>query len=481
MTDHVQVHAGIYGRQSRNKAKSIDEQLTAGQAVASENGWTVSGRYQDGSSASRYARKGRDDWDRVLADIETGAFTILILWEASRGDRNLTSWSQLLDLCRAKGVQIYVIADERAYDPRKASDWKSLARAGVDSAGESDLISVRVRRGHAGAAAAGRPSHGRTPFGYRRTYDPKTGQLAGQEIDPDTAPIVQEIFRRIAKGEAVSTIVDDFNERGVKTSGAAKWYRVRVRDIAMNRAYLAQRVYNGTISEGIWPEIVDAELFHAAQRVLTDPARVTTRPGRAVHLLSYLGTCEPCGSGLTAVRGRYRCLDKGCVTIVQAETDRFVEDVVLGWLSRPGVYEQLRQHGEEDDEAVVAARKEIAKLEDQLNVWRLSAARSATTPASLAVIEADIAGQIRTLQRRADAAAIPPALRAILEPGADVRVRWEDAPMAARRRVIAHLTTVTVDRSDVPGSRVFDSGRLACSRWKTTGRTWGERWSESGS
>lgn len=480
MTEIAQLLAGVYGRQSRNKAKSIDEQVAAGLAVASENGWTAAGTYQDGSSASRYARKGRDDWDRVLADIESGALNILILWEASRGDRTLTTWSQLLDLCRAKGVQIYVIADERLYDPRKASDWKSLARAGVDSAGESDLISVRVKRGHAGAAAAGRPSHGRTPFGYVRRYDPANGELVGQDIDDTTAPIVREIFARIKKGEAVSTIVDDFNERGVKTSGAAKWYRVRVRDIAMNRAYLGQRVYNGTVSEGIWPEMVDAETFYAVQRVLTDPKRVTTRPGRAVHLLSYLGTCSPCGAHLTAVRGRYRCLDKGCVTIVQRETDGFVEDMVLGKLSQPDVYEQLRQHGVEDDEEVVKARKEVAKLEDQLNTWRLSAARHETSPASLAVIEADIAGQIRTWQRRADAAGIPPALRAILEPGVDVRVRWEDAPMAARRRVVSYMATVSVDRSDVPGSRVFDFTRLGNSRWSGDELTWGERWIEGG-
>ncbi|GAA2355249.1 site-specific recombinase DNA invertase Pin [Catellatospora methionotrophica] len=480
MTEIAQLLAGVYGRQSRNKAKSIDEQLDAGQAVASENGWKVSGTYQDGSSASRYARKGRDDWERVLADIASGALTVLILWEASRGDRTLTTWSQLLDLCRDKGVSIYVVSDERLYDPRKHKDWKSLAQSGVDSAGESDLISVRVRRGHAGAAAAGRPSHGRTPFGYVRRYDPGTGQLAGQEIDPDTAPIVREIFARIKKGEAVSTIVDDFNERGVKTSGAVKWYRVRVRDIAMNRAYLGQRVYNGSISEGIWPGIVDAETFYAVQRVLTDPKRVTTRPGRAVHLLSYLGTCSPCGASLTAVRGRYRCLDNGCVTIVQRDTDAFVENMVLEKLSRPDVYEQLRQHGVEDDEEVVKAREEIARLDDILAGWRLSAARHETTPASLAVIEADIAGQIRSAQRRADAAGVPPALRAILEPGADVRVRWEDAPMAARRRVVLFMATIVVDQAAAPGGRLFDFHRLGKSRWTGDPQSWGERWAGAG-
>lgn len=481
MTEIAQPTAGIYGRQSRNKAKSIQEQIDAAHSVARENSWTVSGTYQDGSSASRYARKVRDEWQQVLDDIAAGAFTVLILWEASRGDRDLTNWSAMLDLCRKHGVSIYIIADERLYDPRKATDWKTLARAGVDSAGESDLLSVRVRRGHAGAAAAGRPSHGRTPYGYIRRYDAATGELVAQDPDPVTAPIVREVFARLAKGETIVSIVRDFNERDLpRAAKAAQWYPVRVRDLAMNRAYLGERVYNGAVSEGIWPALVDTEEFFAVQQILTDPKRVTTRPGRGVHLLSYLGTCSPCAAPLTAVRGRYKCLHSGCVTIVQYEADRFVEDMVLGKLSRPEVYAQLRQAGASTDQAAVAARKEVAKLNEDLKMWRLSGARRETSPASLAVIEADLEAQIRAAERRRTMAEIPPELREFLEPGVDVRVRWDAAPMAAKRRVITFMATITVDRSPVRGGRLFDFTRLGKSRWAGDPMTWGERWAEAG-
>lgn len=481
MVENPQLRAGIYGRQSRNKAKSIDEQISAGEAVANENGWTVGGRYQDGSSASRFARKGRDDWQQVLDDIAAGALTVLILWEASRGDRDLTNWSSMLDLCRKHGVTIYIIADERLYDPRKARDWKTLATAGVDSAGESDLLSIRVRRGHAGAAAAGRPSHGRTPYGYVRRYDPANGELTAQEPDPVTAPIVRELYARLAKGETIGSIVRDFNKRDLpRAANAARWYPVRVRDLAMNRAYLGQRVYNGSISVGIWPAIVEAEHFYAVQQILSDPKRVTTRPGRGVHLLSYLGICAPCGSRLTAVRGKYRCHRRGCVTIMQYETDRFVERMILDKLSRPDVYGQLRQMGADTDRAAIAARKEIAELEDQLKMWRLSGARNETSPASLAVIEADLEAQIRAAERRRLVAEVPPELREFLEPGVDVKVRWAAAPMAAKRRVVTFMGTIAVVRADSPGSRPFDFHRLGGSRWTGDPQTWGEKWAEEG-
>lgn len=475
MVDTTQLRAAVYGRQSRGKAKSITEQITAGRAVIAEEGWQDAGTYSDGTSASRSARTVRDDWQRVLDDIGNGLLDVLILWESSRGDRTPETWFAFLSLCRTKGVQIHIITHERTYDLARARDWKTLAEEGVSNAYETELLSVRVRRGHAGAAASGRPSHGRTPFGFRRTYDPATGALVGQEPDPDTAPIVREIVARVARGEPISTIVDDLNERNVPTLTAQRWYRQRVRDVASNVAYVGLRVYNGATYPGDWPPLVDPAEFWTAQTVLSDPKRVTTRPGRQRHLLSYLATA-PCGAGLTAVRGRYRCSEDGCVTIVQAETDAMVTRIVLARLARPDAYKALRQAGAENDREVIAARKQAAELGAQLNEWRLSAARHETSAASLAVIEADLTRQIRAAERRAEHASIPPALRQILEPGADVQVRWDAAPLPARREVIRALALIVIGPAAAPGSRTFEPERLGPSRWLGDERTWAEIW-----
>lgn len=460
MVEGAQLLAGVYARQSRNKAKSITEQVDAGVAVATEHGWALAERYADGSSASRYARKGRDDWARVLTDIKAGRLTVLVLWESSRGDRTLTSWSQLLDLCRERGVKIYVISDERLYDPRNQKDWRNLANDGVASAAESDLISLRVRRGHAGAAADGKPSHGRCPYGYRRVYDPATGKLVGQEPDPDTAPYVQEIVRQVARGVPVSVITKALNNAGAPTiSGAREWYRQRIRDVATNPAYIGVRVYNGAEYPATWSALVDRAAFYAARRVLGDPGRTTTKPGRQKHLLSYLALA-PCGAEVCAVRGRYRCTKDGCVTIVQADADDVADEDMIAILSKPDVYEGLRRAGDDADRAVLAAEDEAAELRDQLGRWRTSAAKGKTTPESLAVIETDLTAQIRDAELRAKRAAIPPALRDVLEPGEDVRTRWFAAPLAARRELIRTFATVHIHKAARPGSREFEPERV---------------------
>lgn len=465
MSQGAPPRVGIYSRQSRNKTKSITEQTEAGRKVAAAEGWTVVGEYEDGSSASRYARKNREAWTRVLADIDAGRLDILCLWEASRGDRTLTTWSSLLDLCRDRGVSIYVISDERAYNPRKSSDWKSLARAGVDSAGESDQLSDRVRRGQEGAAAKGRPAHGRVPYGYRRRFDSDTGVLAGWEIDPKTAPVVRRIFADIARGVPVSRVTNALNDEGVPRIGSARtWYRQRIRDIVGNAAYIGLRAYNGVEYDGTWSPIVDKTTFYTAQRVLSEPARTTTKPGRARHLLSYLGVCDPCGAGLTAVRGRYRCSARGCVTVVQDDVDAYVTAFVVGRLSRPDVYQSLRRAGEDADQRVIAAEEEAAQLRRELDGWRESAADGKTSRESLAVIEARLAARIKDADARVKRYAVPPLLRTFLSPGEDVAARWESAPLAARRDLLRAFWEVRIGPATVPGSRLFEPERVQIIR-----------------
>lgn len=461
--------AGSYSRQSRDSTKSIDDQANDNRAAAAAEGWQVVAEYADGTSASRFAKRVRDSWQQVLADIDRRAFDVLILWESSRGDRTPETWFAFLSLCRARGVLIHVTSHERTYDMRKRRDWRTLAEEGIDSADESEKISLRVLRGLASSAADGRP-WGRCPEGYRRVYDPQTGKLAGQEIDPDRAPIIREIIERVARNEPILSIVNDLNAAGIRPVRAARWYPARIRDIAVNPAYRAVRVHNDAEYPAVWPAIVDDVTWFAAQRVLSDPRRRMTRPGRQVHLLSYLATCGVCeeqraGEGLppspmNATYSMYRCQFNGCVGIVRHRVDDHVRDVVIGVLSRPDWHDALRQAGDDADREVVEAREAAARLRAELDGWRRSAARGETTPESLAVVESGLSARIRAADQRARVAGVPPSVLAMLTPGDDVRERWEAATVPARREVIRTLCTVRIFRSTTAGRAPFDATRV---------------------
>jgi site-specific DNA recombinase len=481
MTVPPLLRAATYARQSSGSEKSIDDQDRENRAAADEQGWQIAAAYRDGTSAWR-GRAARDEWERVLADIEAQDLDVLILWEPSRGDRVAETWLGLLRRCRTAKTRIYITSEDTLYDMAKTRDWRHLAEQGLDSEVESDKTSKRVQRGQQSAAAAGHPSQGRTPFGYTRTHEVVPGEngakqrvIVRQDIDPATAPIVREIFERLARNEAVGAICTDLNSRGVPTLTAQRWYRARITDMARNPAYIAVRRYNGAETPGDWPALIEPATFHAVQRILTGPGHRRTSPGQQRHLLSYLAACAACGANLCAVLGRYKCLDRGCVTIVQAPLDDLVRDLVLARLVEPHVYERFRQAGAESDRAVLDAQNEVATLQARLDVFRRSAAKGDTSPESLAFIEAELTADIRAAQRRADIVGIPPALRPFLEPGADVQARWKAATLPARREVLRTVADLKVGRAGSPGSREFEPTRLDNSRWLGDPLTWGER------
>ena len=60
---------------------------------------------------------------------------------------------------------------------------------------------------------------GPLPFGYKKAAD---GRF---EIIPEEAQIVQEIYDRVAGGEAFVTIFNNLNERGIQTKRGLPWDR----------------------------------------------------------------------------------------------------------------------------------------------------------------------------------------------------------------------------------------------------------------
>lgn len=446
--------AAVYGRESKDKTKSIADQVKLATAEVEQQGWTLAGTYDDGTSASRYARQARKDWDRLLADLDAGVFEVLVVWEVTRADRNLASWVTVLDRCRAAGIRVHVVSDERTFDPRKARDYRDLATAGVDAAYETDRLGERVRRGKAAAAAAGRPA-GKITYGYQRRYDPETREPI-QEPHPQHAPIVVEIITRVADGEPVKRVADDLTARAVPTPGGGSksggWYYSTVRAIAMNVAYIGQVRHNGSETyPAMWPALVPEETFWAAQRIFSARKGVGWRSGRADHLLTGIPVCAKCGETYRGRfdtnldgRQRYGCRN-GCGYVDGAGLEDLVLAYVLGRLGKRDVYRQLRRAGQGADRERAAAQAEADRLRERLEEARESAASAdGISYATLAVQERELGAQITAAEQRAERAGVPPAVRELADAGDDMPARWAAMPVAACRDVIRDLVEVRV-------------------------------------
>ena len=463
------VAAAVYQRVSDGTDRSVEQQNDANEEAARGFGWRTTS-YSDAVSASRYSKKSRPGWERLLRDVDSGRYAYVVLWEPSRGDRKLATWAAFLDTCRAARTGIYITSHSRLYDMQNGRDWRSLAEDGVDSAYETEKNSARTTRGVAGAVEAGTP-YGRIPYGYQRTYTRESRRarpMPHQEPHPDEAPVVQEIIGRIAKGEAISAIQNDLALRGIRTRAGGRWARSSItRLVTEGVVYIGKRRHNGgPLAPGNWPPIIEPDVYWRAVAVLADPARKARavarggiRPGAAKHLLSYIARCDVCGAPLGMQRRprggelvpMYRCTaSNGGHAYAPAEwLDLLVTEAVVEWCASPVLYPVIT--GDDDKEAA-AARDHAAAERTRLADYTAQAIAGTISATTFGRIAQGIEAGIARLEERAQQLSTPPALRDLLGtpvPGqearkADIRARWEGMPLAARRKVIATLCSPTL-------------------------------------
>jgi DNA invertase Pin-like site-specific DNA recombinase len=479
--EYLRVSADPSGR-LHSPAEQHDDNTRA----AGSNGWRLGDPYaeRDAVSASRYGSRARAAFDALCRDLVSGAFgaDVLILWESSRGSRRVGEWVSLIEACETAGVHVHVTSHGRTYDPASARDRRSLLEDAVDSEYESAKISARTRRSKAAGAAAGLPN-GKVPYGYTRTYDPVTRRLVSQDPQPAEAAVIAELYDRLRAGHSLKAIARDFDARGVRTRGS-KGYPPRpfspayLRDLALRPGYGGLRVHqpvtgirdrrsvDGAVPAA-WPPLTDAETWHMVHAMLTNPSRRTSRPGRAVHLLSLIAACGQCGGGLTATyrgggkrhdQGRrdYQCRDRSCVRVNAGELDAYAEAVMLAYLARPDVIAELRAGSDRGPE-LAKVRGDLAAARGELNALREQTAAGRLSVASLVAIEPGLTARITGLETRDRELSAPPELAALITPGEDVSARWDAAPVSARRRIArllcqpAALGELLVDRDPRPG------------------------------
>jgi site-specific DNA recombinase len=350
------LRGGVYARKSsysgktRNKGRSVREQLDVCQDAADGFGVRIVEKcIDDDRSASRYRKREREEFERLIELIEGKQLDIVFAWAATRLQRDLSVYSRLRDACAANGVLWWY--GGRVYD---LTDDDDRFRTGLDALiGEREVGELRrtVKRTLRANAVAGRP-HGPTPYGYRRVYDSLTGAFVRVEVDPEQAKIVGEICTRVAAGQSYREIAADLNKRQVPspavrwTKGAvtrlagrkrnnlaherlrqevrerldrgetpldiardfqardvpliaSPWLPLVIKDFASDVRYLGARTHHGDVTkEEAWPRIVKKSTYLHCQAVIkARQVRPTnSRPGKAKYWLTYIMVCDVCES-----------------------------------------------------------------------------------------------------------------------------------------------------------------------------------------
>lgn len=477
----------LYGRVSKDQrgGRSVSQQLRRGRRWGGEHGCVIVGEFSDNDrSVSRYATKAREDWPKVEAQILSGETRILWIYEISRGTRDLEVWARLARVCREKGV--YIVLDDDVYDPTKPSHMRQLNQLMVDAVYESDKTAERIKRDAEEIAEEGRP-WGKAGFGYRREYDPDTGDLIRQVPDPEQAKLILKIAGLIEEGKSPNAIAERLNRDGVPTPGGTVagqtrtrrdgtaytsrgWNYEVVRKLVTRHSMMGKRFYRGEIKPaGGWDPVIDPDRWELIrQKIAPTPRR---REGAVVYLLSGLAICDICeGPVYGFVRPEraspaYRCAGPydgapGGKAHVQRAV-HLLEEHVTGLLfdrfSDPDVISELQRgdgngQAREAQQRLIGVQRELEELYADVEAGRVSRRMATADEARLKLAARELEPQTRA---RAD----DPLVQRLID-GNPEQV-WEGWDLGQRRSA---LKMVTQPR----GIRVLKVGAVGRRRVSTS-------------
>lgn len=427
--------AVVYTRISKDRVGAglgVERQRDDCYRLAEQLGWTIVSVYSD-NDISAYSGKPRPEYRAMLDALDRGEAQAVLAWHTDRLHRSPSELEEFISLCERRAVTVRTV-QAGELDLSTPAGQMTARIVGAVARHEIDHARSRMKSAHAQAAVMGR-AHGKVAYGYRMESN-------GQRVpDEKTAPIVQELAKRVLSGESIYSICCDLNEREVPTPhSAARWASSRVSRLLMSPTYAGMRTHLGTLTQASWEPLIDPEDHRVICSLLKDPRRKTTRGSAPVHLLSGIAKCGVCGDLLWRKKSHgqhsYACVHNFCVSRRMEPVDLLVSEAIIARCEQmTGVQDLV------DDDAAEAGR-EAARLRAQLDEFCDKAAAGELTASSLARIEAKMLPKIRAAEAAATAV-VQPAVGELL--GVNARARWEQMPIASKRAVIRSLVEVTID------------------------------------
>ncbi|WP_294472020.1 recombinase family protein [uncultured Ruminococcus sp.] len=323
--------AGLYCRLSRDddrsgESVSIETQKKILSDYCTAHGYGIYDFYcDDGWSGTNY---DRPEFKRMMADMKSGTINMIVVKDLSRLGRNYIETGNLIEkVFPETGIRFIAIGDDVDTDKENMDLDLMLPMKNLFNDFFPLDVSRKTRQAFKTKAEHGEFIGTFAPYGYRRSAADKHVL----EPDPETAPIVLEIFEMAAyQGYGYNKMAKELCRRKVLTPSAYRaglegkpyekdpydWNLLSVRVILENQVYLGHMV-NGkrrTVSikskrvirvpEEKWivvkhthEPLVSEQLWEDAHARLG--ARKRTGKTGQVNMFAGLVKCDCCGKALT--------------------------------------------------------------------------------------------------------------------------------------------------------------------------------------
>ena len=277
----------IYARYSSDnqREESIEGQLRENKAYAKRNGIEIVGTYIDRAVSAK--TDNRPEFQRMIKDSAKKGFDVVIVWKLDRFARNRFDSAKYKAALKKNNVRV-VSATEAISEGAEGIILESVLEGMAEY--YSAELAEKVTRGMTENALKCKFNGGTLPYGYM------VGEDQHLKINPAQAPVVIEIFRRYAGGESMTSIIEDLNARGIRTSRGNRFDKNSLSRIFANRKYIGEYKFRDVVVPNGVPAIISEDLF---QRVAVRTKQNQHAQGKSKAPETYIlttklfcGTCH---------------------------------------------------------------------------------------------------------------------------------------------------------------------------------------------
>lgn len=285
----------LYARKSsesdERQAMSIDGQLKEMQLLAKREKLNVVEIITESHSAKESGQ--RPEFNKLLLGIAEGKYNSILTWAPDRLSRNAGDLGRIVDLMdQGKLFNIKAYSQSFSNNPNE----KFLLMILCSQAKlENDNRGVNVKRGLRNKCQIGiRP--GVAPIGYRNVL--KANRISTVELDSERAPIIRQIFHKVAyqgfSGRMVKKWLDDI---GFTTKSGCKMPLSKIYVALPNPFYYGEFKYGEHWYKGTYETLITKSLFEKVQIQLQVAPR---QWNKQFFPFKKICKCASCGGSVTA-------------------------------------------------------------------------------------------------------------------------------------------------------------------------------------
>ena len=284
----------LYARKSteddERQAMSIDSQIKEMGQLAEKEGLLIKEIRLEKHSAKLSGQ--RPVFNTLIDDLRDGTFTGILTWAPDRLSRNAGDLGMLVDLMdQGKLQQIKTFSQSFSNNPNE----KFLLMILCSQAKlENDQKGINVKRGIRAKCEMGwRP--GVAPLGYmNRAF----GGIKDIILDPERAPLIKEMFERVAyRYQSGRKVKEWMDNQGFTTRTGKKIHVSLIYLMLRNSFYYGYYQYSGEWYKGSHEPIITKEIFDEAQKQLSEGYVPKVR-GKTEFPYKGLFTCYVCGTSI---------------------------------------------------------------------------------------------------------------------------------------------------------------------------------------